>query len=149
MILPDVNLLLYTVNTDFREHERAFAWWSSVFKAGMPVGLCGCVSFAFVRLSTNPRVFSRPLEVCDAFAYLNNWLSFEGVRLLENEAGDLAVAQGFLEAAGTGGNLVSDARIAAVARRVQGTVYSADADFGRFEGLRWKNPLGGKPSGSG
>ena len=63
---------------------------------------------------------------------------------MENEAGDLAVAQGFLEAAGTGGNLVTDAQIAAVARRVQGTVYSADADFGRFEALRWKDPLKGK-----
>jgi predicted nucleic acid-binding protein len=40
--------------------------------------------------------------------------------------------------------LVTDAQIAAVAQRVQGTVYSADADFGRFEGLRWKNPLVGK-----
>ncbi|NCG08702.1 MAG: type II toxin-antitoxin system VapC family toxin [Verrucomicrobia bacterium] len=104
-------------------------------------GLCGCVVFAFVRLSTNRRVFGQPLKVSDAFSYLNNWLSFEGVRLMENEGGDLAVTQEFLEAAGTGGNLVTDAQIAAVAQRVRGTVYSADADFGRFKGLRWKNPL--------
>lgn len=134
IILPDVNLLLNTVNSDCPNHQQAYRWWASVLEGGQPVGLCGCVVFAFVRLSTKRRVFAQLLKVSDAFVYLNNWLSFEGVRLMENEAGDLAVTQEFLEAAGTGGNRVSAAQIAAVAQRVQGTVYSLDPDFGRFKG---------------
>ena len=46
-----------------------------------------------------------------------------------------------LVAAGVGGNLVPDAHIAALAREYQAEVHSNDADFRRFPGLRWRNPL--------
>ena len=46
-----------------------------------------------------------------------------------------------LAAAGVGANLVTDAHIAALAMEYQGVVHSNDADFGRFPGLRWRNPL--------
>lgn len=141
MILPDANLLLYAVNTDSRDHKKAYRWWSDLVRSDAPVGLYTGVAFAFVRLSTNRRVFLTPLSVEEAFAYLNNWLSFPQVQLVDAELEDLAVAQDLLQTAGTGGNLVSDAQIAAAALRLKGTVHSADADFGRFEGIKWVNPI--------
>jgi predicted nucleic acid-binding protein len=39
--------------------------------------------------------------------------------------------------------LVTDAHIAALALEHQGCVHSNDADFARFPGLRWINPLQG------
>lgn len=141
MILPDANLLLYAVNTDSRDHEKAYRWWSDLVRSDAPVGVYTGVAFAFVRLSTNRRVFLTPLSVEEAFAYLNNWLSFPQVQLVDAELEDLAVAQDLLQTAGTGGNLVSDAQIAAAALRLKGTVHSADADFGRFEGIKWVNPI--------
>lgn len=141
MILPDANLLLYAVNTDSRDHKKAYRWWSDLVRSDAPVGVYTGVAFAFVRLSTNRRVFLTPLSVEEAFAYLNNWLSFPQVQLVDAELEDLAVAQDLLQTAGTGGNLVSDAQIAAAALRLKGTVHSADADFGRFEGIKWVNPI--------
>jgi toxin-antitoxin system PIN domain toxin len=94
-----------------------------------------------VRLSTNRRVFPNPLPVKESFAYLANWLSFRSIRLVEADTADLATAEALLEAAGTGGNLVSDAQIAAAALRLDASVHSADADFGRFPGVKWFNPL--------
>jgi predicted nucleic acid-binding protein len=44
-------------------------------------------------------------------------------------------------AAGTAGNLTSDAHLAALAIEHGATLCSTDRDFGRFAGLRWKNPL--------
>ncbi len=41
-----------------------------------------------------------------------------------------------LSVAGTGGNLVSDAHLAALALEHGATVVSYDRDFGRFPGLR-------------
>ena len=42
---------------------------------------------------------------------------------------------------GTGGNLTTDVQIAAHAVEYGGEVYSNDADFSRFAGVRWVNPL--------
>ena len=75
------------------------------------------------------------------FAYLKNWLSFPSLQLVEAEFEDLTMTEKLLRDAGTGGNLVSDAQIAAAALRLKGTVHSADADFGRFDGVKWFNPL--------
>jgi predicted nucleic acid-binding protein len=38
-------------------------------------------------------------------------------------------------------NLVSDAYLAALAMEHNATLASTDADFGRFRGLKWINPL--------
>ena len=38
-------------------------------------------------------------------------------------------------------NLATDAHIAALAMEYQAEVHSNDADFARFPGLRWRNPL--------
>ncbi len=141
MILPDANLLLYSVNSDSLDHQCAFTWWSELIQSEAPIGIYTGVAFAFIRLSTNRRVFAQPLSVEEAFAYLNNWLSFPNVRWIEAELDDLATAETLLEAAGTGGNLVSDAQIATAALRLDATVYSADADFDRFPNLKWENPL--------
>jgi len=143
MIFPDANLLLFVVNADSPDHAAAYRWWKELLNSGADVGLYSGVAFAFVRLATNRRVFTRPLTVEDAFAYLNNWLSFVALRWVDPERGDLKVAEGLLRAAGTGGNLVSDAQIAAAAIRLKGEVHSADADFGRFKKVRWHNPLDG------
>ena len=53
---------------------------------------------------------------------------------------DAEVALSFLEAAGTAGNLTSDAQIAAVAKRLDAEVHTTDMDFRRFPGVRLANP---------
>ncbi len=141
MILPDANLLLYAVNTDAPNHAKAFAWWRELLQSGARVGLCTGVVFAFVRLSTNRRVFTRPLTVEEAFNYLKNWRSFPSVELVTNAPEDVDTVETLLTAAGTGANLVSDAQVAAAALRLRATVHSADADFERFPGVEWRNPL--------
>lgn len=142
MILPDVNLLLYTINADSPDHEAAYEWWKDLLHSGKPVGLYSGVAFAFVRLSTNRRVFTNPLRLEEAYAYLQNWLDFSTVSWVEASLEDLRVSENLLREAGTGGNLVSDAQIAATAIRLKGTVASADTDFGRFSNVKWENPLG-------
>jgi predicted nucleic acid-binding protein len=42
---------------------------------------------------------------------------------------------------GTGGNLTADAHLAALAMEHGAELCSADNDFARFRGLRWRNPL--------
>jgi len=44
-----------------------------------------------------------------------------------------------LEAIGSAGNLVMDARLAALALENEAVLHTAHADFMRFPGLRWLN----------
>ena len=53
----------------------------------------------------------------------------------------LAIMRSLLERVGTGGNLTSDAHLAAIAIEHNGLLCSCDNDFARFSGLRWQNPL--------
>jgi len=57
---------------------------------------------------------------------------------------DLRVVERLLTAAGTGGNLVSEAQIAAAALRLKACIHSTDTDFDRFPGITWANPLAQK-----
>jgi predicted nucleic acid-binding protein len=50
------------------------------------------------------------------------------------------VVTGLLEGVGTGGNLTSDAHLAAIAVEHGATVVTWDSDFGRFPGVRWRTP---------
>jgi predicted nucleic acid-binding protein len=51
------------------------------------------------------------------------------------------VLGGLLAQPGVRGNLVPDAHLAALAIEHGLTLCSIDADFGRFAGLKWHNPL--------
>ena len=52
----------------------------------------------------------------------------------------LHVMDALMPGAGRGGDLTPDADLAALALESGGTIYSQDADFARFDGVRWINP---------
>jgi toxin-antitoxin system PIN domain toxin len=107
------------------------------------------VAFGFVRVSTNARAFRRPLTAVEAAAHLRSWLAREVVAIPEPAPDHFERVLGLLESLGTGGNLVTDAQIAAVAIEQDAILHTADADFMRFRGLRWLNPLtGDEPAAS-
>jgi toxin-antitoxin system PIN domain toxin len=141
VILPDANLLLHALNSDSANHVASRKWWRDLLEGGKEVGLCSVVVFAFVRISTHRMAFPHPLSVEAAFDHVENWLSFPSVSWIDSIREDIAVARDLLQSAGTGGNLVTDAQIAAIALRRGATIHTADSDFGRFPKVRWKNPL--------
>jgi len=141
VILPDANLLLHALNSDSADHAASRKWWMELLQGEKEVGLCSVVVFAFVRISTHRMAFPNPLSVEAAFDHVENWLSFPSVSWIDSSKEDIAVARGLLKVAGTGGNLVTDAQIAAIALRLGATIHTADTDFGRFPKVRWKNPL--------
>jgi hypothetical protein len=65
------------------------------------------------------------------------------VKIPESVPDHIERVLGLLVDIGTAGNLVTDAQIAAVALEHDAVVHTVDADFMRFAGLRWLNPLTG------
>jgi toxin-antitoxin system PIN domain toxin len=141
MKLPDANLLLYAYDELSPHHARARPWVEELLSATEPVGFPWQVLLAFVRLSTRARVFTHPLAPAVAFDIVEGWLAQPCALVLHPTERHLAILRGLVEPLGTAGNITSDAHLAALAIEHGAEVCSADADFGRFPGLRWTNPL--------
>ena len=141
MKLLDVNLLLYAVNEDAPLHRKAKDWLDGVLSDTETVAFTWTVLLAFLRISTRPAIFPRPLTPGEAFDLLESWLAQPCVSILEPTDRHLRVLQDLLRPLGTAGNLTSDAHLAAVAMEHGAELHSCDADFARFPGLRWVNPL--------
>lgn len=141
MIVVDVNLLLYAVISGFTQHEAALTWWEEVLNGPDEVGLASPAIFGFLRISTNPRILESPLAVEAATGYVSDWLAQPGARFLTPGPRHLDIAFDLLRGVGTAGNLTTDVQLAALAIEHDAEMCSNDADFGRFAGLRWTNPL--------
>jgi uncharacterized protein len=141
MTIPDVNLLIYAYDTTAPHHLKARRWWEDALSGSEIVGLPWIVVLAFVRLSTHPGLMREPISVAQAETTVRSWLERPRAELLFPRASTLNRFFSLLHAAGLGGNLTTDALIAAHAEECGGTVYSNDADFRRFPRIRWINPL--------
>lgn len=141
MILPDANLLIYAVNQDTSHHEAARSWLEKTLSGTTPVGLPWLVLIAFIRLTTNPHIFESPLPPESALGVVSGWLEQPCVVLVNPGDRHWLVLSRLLRREGTAGNLTNDAHLAALAIEYDATLYSADNDFRRFDGLDYVNPL--------
>ncbi len=141
MILPDVNLLVYAYNADAPHHGLARRWWEHCLGAPDPVGMPWAVALGFVRVMTHRAVLSRPLDARVALGHVRDWLDRPNVEIVEPGPRHLQVLDELFGALGIAGALTTDAHLAALAIERQAELHSNDADFARFAGLRWHNPL--------
>ena len=141
LILPDVNLLVYAVDESSAFHAAANAWLDDALSSTNLVGFCYPTILGFVRLATNRRVFSNPLSLEEAVNYVDRWLEQPNAGIVVPMSRHWPLVKELLSDAGTAGNLTTDAHIAALAMEHGYTVYSNDADFGRFRKVAWINPL--------
>lgn len=139
--LIDLNLLLYAVNRDSPRHEAAKRWVDEIFSGTEGVALPWTVILGFLRLSTSRRAFPSPLSTEDALSIVDSWLDRPQVRVLHPGEEHWRIFRELVGDAGTAGNLVTDAHLAALAIEHGADLCSTDADFGRFDKLRWSNPL--------
>lgn len=141
MIIVDVNLLIYAVNEDAPDHKKAKSWLEAAVSGTETVGLPWIVLLAFLRLTTRTGLFQQPLTVNAAFDLVDAWLEQSSVTVPEPTARHLQTMRDLVSPLGTGGNLTTDAHLAALAIEHGAELCSADSDFGRFNRLRWRNPL--------
>lgn len=140
MILPDVNVLIHAHNSDSSVHTKARLWWDACLAGTEGIGLAWATMLGFVRLTTNRKVLMRPLTTADVMDRLETWLALPHVHIAQPSDRHFARLRAELERLGTAGNLTTDAHLAILAVERGYVLYSTDADFARFSGLRWVNP---------
>ena len=79
MILVDANLLIHAWNTDSPDHQAAKAWLDGRLNAVEGVAMPWPSLLAFVRIVTNPRIFSRPASPAAAWNQVRDWLECDNV----------------------------------------------------------------------
>ena len=141
MIIPDVNLVVHAYNAESPVHDRARNWLESLMSDPAPVGLPWATALGFIRITTHPRVMDHPLPVGTACTIVESWLAQPQVQILRPGRRHASILFDLLRRVGTAGNLTTDAHLAALAIEHQAELHSTDADFIRFSGLRWSNPL--------
>lgn len=141
MKLVDANLLLYATDERAPRHGAARAWLEALLSGDEPVAFAWAVLLAFLRLSTNPRVFADPLPPERAFDVIQAWLVQPCATVVHPGSRHTVLVRQLLGALGTAGNLVTDAHLAALAIEHGAELNSCDTDFARFSGLRWVDPI--------
>jgi uncharacterized protein len=141
LILIDANLLLYAYHPRAEQHEASKAWLEAVLSGSEIVRFAWLTLWAFLRISTNPRVFDHPLSVSEGEAAISSWLAQPTAGILEPGEGYWQILRVLMKDSQVAGPLVMDAALAALAIEHGATLHTTDRDFTRFSGLKWTNPL--------
>jgi toxin-antitoxin system PIN domain toxin len=141
MILIDANLLLYAYDASSEFHAPARDWLETMLSGPTAVRLSWSCIHAFLRLTTHPAVFVRPLPMKEAVAIVDSWFEQPTVAVLEPGQAYWDIFRELLRRAQVRGPLVMDAHLAALAIEHGAVLYTVDRDFLRFDGVQVVNPL--------
>ena len=92
------------------------------------------------RIELNPADLSTTAGADES--WLGTWLDQPTSVVVEPTTRHIDIVEKLLSDLGTAGNLVNDAHLAALALEHGADIVSFDADFSRFEGVRWLTPDG-------
>jgi uncharacterized protein len=139
--LLDVNLLIYAADEESRHHELALEWFEETLSGNETVAFAWHALVGFLRITTKPRGARSPWPIESALDAIQGWLDQPVATVVHPTPRHASVLRDLLVPLGTGGNLTSDAHLAALAIEHGATLCSHDNDFSRFAGLRWEDPL--------
>jgi uncharacterized protein len=140
-MLLDANLLLYAVHERAKQHEAARDWLTRQLNGSSRVGFPWQTIGAFLRISTHPRAFERPLAPSLAWERVSDWLAAPVAWIPDAGSAYREVLGTLISTYDIRGNLVPDAALAALAIEHGVVLISTDTDFARFKELRWQDPL--------
>jgi len=141
MVCPDVNVLVYAFNASAPLHKKAAHWWEDQLNSQRHVGVPWPVFQSFVRLLTGPHVVETPYTAAELFSLAEEWWARPGVSLLSPTPNTYDVFRRLMESYRLGGNVATDALIAAFALEHRARLATNDTDFLRFQELRLENPF--------
>jgi len=141
VIVIDANLLIYAYDRASADHKKSLVWLENVLSGVEAVGLPWQSMSAFLRVITNRRLAGARVAVEQAVHVVEEWLQQPNVQILVPGDQHWSVLRRMILEGRASGPLVSDAQIAALTIEYGCVLHTADRDFARFPGLRWKNPL--------
>jgi toxin-antitoxin system PIN domain toxin len=136
-----VNVYVHAFREAAPDHDRYRDWLRAALVGDQPVGVSDLVLSGFVRVVTHPRVFDPPDAVESALAFADAVRAQPSAIPVTPGDRHWAIFGNLCRTAEARGNLIPDAYLAALAIESGAEFITADRDFSRFEGLRWRHPL--------
>jgi len=142
MIAVDTNILVYCHREDSPWHDAAYAALAKLAQSQKAWAIPWPCLCEFLAIVTHPRIYSPPSDLEAALAQVDAWLEAPGLVLLAETSDHWPGLRAKLLAGRVTGPQVHDARVAALCD-LHGIdeLWTADRDFGRFPGLKVRNPL--------
>ena len=141
MYLPDVNVLICAHRIEATEHQRFKDWLASLASSPAAFALSDLVSVGFVRIVTNPRIWSAPTPPEVALEFIARLRGRGNCRPVQPGPDGWKIFSDLVTFTKARGKLVADAHHAAIAIEHGCEFVTTDADFARFPGLRFRHPL--------
>lgn len=143
MFVVDTNILIYAADSQAPEHPKCRELLSNWRMQASPWYLTWGIIYEFLRVSTHPNVFRKPLKLSEAWGFVEAILASPSLELLQ--ATDLhskIVSEVFNDHPFLSGNLLFDAHTV-ILMKEHGIkkIYTRDADFHRFKSLEVVDPL--------
>ena len=142
MQIPDVNVLIYAFRQDAVDHSRYRAWLLQLVESDGPFGLSEFACSGFLRIVTNRTIYNSPSTIEDAMLFIESLREQPNCVIVTPGAQHWRVFAGLCRTLGLSGQTIPDAYFAALAIESGNEWVTADRDFRRFPGLRWRHPLG-------
>jgi toxin-antitoxin system PIN domain toxin len=142
MILCDVNIFIYAFRDDSPHHRPLRSWLEKELNGNRPFAISDFVLSGFIRICTHPRIFKMPSPLKDVLAFIDPIRSHINAVSVQPGTQHWQIFSQLCLHSNCVGNAIPDAFFAALAIESGCTWISTDADYSRFKGLRWYNPLG-------
>ena len=140
MKIPDANVLIYAVNRSAPQHRDARDWLDTSLAGSESVAFASVVLLAFVRITTKAGLLPHPLDVSIAFDIIEAWLAQPPAQIVQPGPRHVEILRRSLAGTGTGGNLTTDAHLAALAVEHGAELWTFDNDLRRFAGITVRTP---------
>jgi uncharacterized protein len=141
MLLPDVNVLICANRIDADRHTDYRRWVLGMVEGEEPYAVSDAVISGYVRIVTDRRIFKSPTKLEEALLFADQIRNQEHAVVLNPGRRHWSIFAELCRNADAKGKLIPDAYLAALAMEHGCELISADRDFGRFPGLRWRRPL--------
>lgn len=141
MLAVDVNILVFAHRADAQRHAEYRNWLEEARRGDEPLGISDLVLSGFLRVATHPRIFEEPTPPDIAWSYAEAIRNSPTTTSLAPGPRHWDVFSRLCQRAGSRGNHVPDAFLAALAIEAGAVWVTADRGFARFPGLRWAHPL--------
>lgn len=141
MTIIDTNILLCAYDASAKQHDKAEEWLNTLLSSDDQIGLPWITLWGFLRVSTNARILTAPMEPGEAFSIIREWIAQPSIVVPQPGPRHAAILERLVVGTGARAGMVADAALAALAIENGATLASADYDFRRFPDLKWVNPL--------
>lgn len=140
--LLDSNILLYAKMDSMPEHKVVAKWLEEVVSdRNNTVSICETSILAFLRISTNEKVFKPVLSTSEAERLVGSFLACPNVNLIHSSADHFLEVIKLMDKLNLQGNLVMDIHLAVLALSIGATLVTRDKDFTKIPYLKTFNPL--------